>query len=133
MWTQNNLYVNGTGQYTGAHALAAYQSEFDQPDATYVPVELGGGPGTQDGHWNEVDDGAGFTGLVSSVSGSDMRYELMTGWLDTDEDYFISEMTLGSLRDIGYNIATTTAVPEISTSVFCVSAFSLFLFRRRRL
>ncbi len=34
------VYVNGSGQYTGAFGLAAFQQEFDQADATYVPIEL---------------------------------------------------------------------------------------------
>ncbi|MEE9403374.1 MAG: hypothetical protein V3V20_00645, partial [Algisphaera sp.] len=36
------LYVDGTGQYTGANAVAAYNDEFGQVSA-FVPVELGGG------------------------------------------------------------------------------------------
>lgn len=103
LWTNNGVYVNGSGAFTGAAALAAYQIEFNQPGATFVPVELGGGGGTADGHWNEVDGGAGPTGIVSGAG--DMRNELMTGWLNTP--YFISQTTLGSFYDIGYTVIPT--------------------------
>lgn len=106
-WASNNVYTNGTGQYTGAAALAAYQSEFNQPGAAFIPVELGGGGGTANGHWNEVDSGAGLTGITSNLSGLDLRNELMTGWLNTP--YFVSEMTVQSYFDIGYVVVP---VPE---------------------
>jgi hypothetical protein len=129
LWTYNNLYIDGTGRYTGANGLAAYRTEFNQPGATFVPVELGGGGGTANGHWNEVDGGAGLTGLVSSVSGRDMTYELMTGWLNTDQPYFISNLTRGSLRDLGYDVAL---VPEISSSLLASLFIASLMFRRSR-
>jgi hypothetical protein len=132
LWTQNGLYVNGTGQYTGANGLAAYRTEFNQPNATFVPVELGGGAGTANAHWNEVDGGAAATGLVSSVSGSDMAFELMTGWLNTGSPYYISDMTRASLRDLGYDVATLNAVPEISTALFSSLTLGFCLIRRKR-
>jgi len=69
LWELNEVYNDGNpdtssgrtlqggipGQYVGAHALAAYQAEFD-PGATFIPVELDGGDGTAHGHWNEVTD-----------------------------------------------------------------------------
>ena len=131
LWTYNNLYVTGSGQYTGAAGLAAYRVEFQQPDATYMPVELGGGEGTADGHWNEVNGGAGLTGLVSGISGSDMAYELMTGWLNTDQPYFISNVSRGSLRDLGYDVALLT-VPESSPLLLAGTALCLWMFRSRR-
>ena len=42
MWTVS-------GEYTGAAGISAYKSEFDQPSATFVPVELEGGGGN--GKW----------------------------------------------------------------------------------
>ena len=55
LWTFNNdvngtnydLYTTGSGAYTGPNALARWQAEFNQPLATSVPVELGGGGGTE--------------------------------------------------------------------------------------
>ena len=101
LWTYNSLYVNGSGQYTGAKALAAYKTEFNQPGATFVPVELGGSSGTANGHWNEVDNGSGLTGITQIGTGKDMRNELMTGWLNTPT--FISKTTLAAFADLGFD------------------------------
>lgn len=116
LWGYNGLYVDGSGQYTGANALAAYQLEYD-PAATFVPVELGGGSGTANGHWNEVDGGSGSTGLVGLLSGEasfglDMKNELMTGWLNTPT--YVSCTTRGGLVDLGYQ--TQACVANVSTS-----------------
>ena len=108
LWTNNNVYVDNTGQYTGANALARYKTEFNQPAAVFVPIELGGGAGTANGHWNEVDNGAALTGIVDS-QGRDFRFELMTGWLNSP--IFTSLTTLASFQDIGYNV-NLSAVPE---------------------
>jgi hypothetical protein len=101
LWELNSVYVNGTGQYKGAAGLAAYQAEFD-PFASFVPVELGGGPITANGHWNEVDYGIGLTGITDSL-GRDMRDELMTGWFTPS--YFVSKTTLQQFVDLGYDVA----------------------------
>ncbi len=116
IWTNLGVYVNGSGQYTGAAALAAYQSEFvGQQNATFVPVELGGGPGTADGHWNEVDGGAGPTGIVDT-QGRDMEFELMTGWLNSPT--FISQTTAYQFQDLGYvvNAGAALNLPQLSYS-----------------
>ncbi|MCC6536349.1 MAG: PEP-CTERM sorting domain-containing protein [Bryobacterales bacterium] len=130
LWTYNGVYTDGTGQYTGAHGLAAYRSEFNQPGAAFVPVELGGGPGTAGGHWNEVDGGAGATGIVSAQG--DMRSELMTGWLNSSP--YISNLTVQSFRDIGYlPFNSLTPVPEPGTWVLMGAGVTLIgAFRRRR-
>ena len=106
VWDVNNVYVDGSGHYTGAAALAAYQHEFvGQQNATYVPVELAGGPGTADGHWNEVTGGAGPTGIVTYYSGQDMEYELMTGWLNLPaSQLFVSQTTIHQFEDLGYTV-----------------------------
>jgi hypothetical protein len=52
--------VDGTGQYTSANTLAAYQAECDAT-ATFVPVELDGGPGTR-----ETD--TGMNGISHAVA-----------------------------------------------------------------
>ena len=105
LWEANQVYTDGTGQYTGSFGLEAYRAEFGQPAAAFVPVELEGGAGTADGHWDEVDDGFGVTGITDS-QGRDMRYELMTGWLNGPT--FLSNTTIQSFRDLGYTVA---AVP----------------------
>lgn len=114
VWEANNVYDQDQneggvrGQYTGAYALAAYRTEFNKPGATYIPVELGGGAGTADAHWNESDGGGSPTGIKDS-QGRDMQYELMTGWLNPNS--FISNTTLQSFRDLGYAVATRSIVP----------------------
>lgn len=101
LWDNNGFYTNGTGQYTGTNALASYRAEFD-PTATYVPVELGGGSGTANGHWDEVNGGAALTG-VTDLRGRDRRDELMTGWLSSSP--FTSTTTLSSLVDLGFDVS----------------------------
>lgn len=147
LWTYNtnlngttyNLYTSGSGQYMGTNALAQWQSEFGRPADTFVPVELGGGPGTANGHWNEVDGGAGLTGIVSLDTGMDLAYELMTGW--ASPQFYISRTTLGALDDLGYEVDYSKAglvdhvvvvpIPEPSLAVLplCIAVFVL---RRRR-
>jgi len=125
------LYVDGSGQYTGATGLAAYQQEFvGQESATFVPVELGGGAGTANGHWNEGDGGFA-TGITRVSDGQDMSLMLMSGWLNPSS--YISDTTLGSFEDLGYNTTLVLAsVPEPS-SVSLLAAGILGLgFRRCR-
>lgn len=145
LWTGNNnvngtiyqLYNQGSGQYTGPNALAQWRREFNLPSATYVPVELGGGPGTADGHWNENDGGVGLTGIVSADNGMDFTNELMTGWASST--FFISRTTLGALDDLGYIVDYskagvvdhTVTVPELSSALLCLGAMPLLFSRRR--
>jgi hypothetical protein len=146
LWDLNNnvngtnypLYTAGSGQYTGPNALANYKIEFNQPIATAVPVELSGGPGTAEGHWNEVDFGAGNTGLVSNLTGLDFSREIFTGWASST--FFMSTVTLGALDDLGYQIDYTKAglliqppIPEPSTAaMLLLGAFAAARRRRRR-
>lgn len=117
LWTDNGVYnTNNLGEFLGTTATSFWQSEFGQ---TGTPdVELDGGSGTAGGHWNENNRGAGFTNIRDPL-GRDMRYELMTGWLNNDSQGspFISNMTLGSFVDIGYQ-ANFQAVPEPSSLLF---------------
>jgi len=108
------VYVNGSGEYTGAWGLAAYQQEFD-PLATFIPVELDGGPGTANAHWDE-----GWAGGPG---------EIMTGFLNAPT--FISNTTIASFADIGYTTVVThaTAIPVPATLLLFGSAF-LIMFRR---
>jgi len=95
LWELNGLSTPGSGQYTGQNALDIYRLEFD-PLATFIPVELDGGEGTVDGHWDE-----GWAGTAN---------ELMTGFLNVPA--FISATTVASFRDLGYTtIDLVAAVP----------------------
>jgi hypothetical protein len=107
LWTQNGVYVDGSGQYTGANAINAFRFEYNQPGAMFVPVELDGGPGTANGHWDERSD------LVDR-QGRPLTRELMTGFLNSPT--YISQMTVQSFRDIGYTTVPFVIVPEPGTA-----------------
>ncbi len=109
LWVENGVYVNGSGAYSGINALNEYRAEFGQFSAGFIPIELGGGPGTADGHWDEVDGGMTDTGITDGA-GRDLAFELMTGWVNTPGTY-TSRTTLASFQDIGY-VVNLSAVPE---------------------
>ena len=120
LWNLNSVYVNGTGQYTGANGVAAYQNEYDAGSA-FVPVELDGLPGTADGHWDEL--------LVTDGMGRTLSSELMTGFLNSPT--YISETTLEQFVDLGFVRAVAAApipVPATAGLLMC----GLLLLRRRR-
>ena len=130
LWEFNGLYVNNSGQYTGANALAQYQVEFD-PDATFVPVELDGGPGTANGHWDE--------GNITVIDPNNVNFgrtrseALMTGFLDPRGTY-ISNTTGGTLQDLGYEIdfAAIQGVPEPGSATVVILLGLVGFSRRRR-
>lgn len=110
----NPIYVNNSGQYKGAFGLAAYKAEFNQPLATFVPVELNGGSGTANGHWNDSTN-------VFDSQGRPLIRELMTGFLDdgpSNIPVYVSNFTVQSFRDIGYTVRSVTVVPEAGTLAF---------------
>jgi hypothetical protein len=121
LWEENGVYVNGTGQYTGAFGVAAFQAEFNQA-TPYVPVELAGNPGTIDQHWNQLMRSSAqegnpsdpyslspLTGITDDL-GRDFGMELLSGALDADYGQpFLSYTTVQSLRDLGYSV-----IPEPS-------------------
>lgn len=116
LWTYNNLYVNGSGRYTGQHALNAYRAEFD-PTATFVPAELDGGPGTADGHWDE-----------SWLGGSS---DIMTGYLEGVTT--LSNTTLSSFRDLGYAVALNQLpTPTPVSAGFAGLGIALLMLRRKK-
>ena len=94
LWINNGLYVNNSGRYTGSLGLQAYQTEFD-PDATFIPVELNGGLGTANSHWDELAS-------VQDPEGRPLTQELMTGFLGSDP--YLSQTTIQSLRDLGFEV-----------------------------
>lgn len=118
LWTSNGLYVNNTFQYTGQHALAAFRAEFNQPLATYVPVENAGGSGTANAHWDQRMRSSSLEGNPSdpwSLSpkigivdpyGRDLGLDLLTGAVDPDYgEPFLSRTTVEAMRDLGYRVA----------------------------
>lgn len=117
LWELNDLTVNGSGHYTGSAALSWYQSECDA-SATYVPVELDGGGGTRNKHWDET-----------WACG---KKELMTGWLHTPTT--LSMATIASFEDLGYITALSniSAVPVPPTALLSISGILAFSGLRRR-
>jgi hypothetical protein len=121
LWQLNGLYDAGSGQYTGAYANEAYRQEFDAA-ALFVPVELDGGPGTADGHWDET-----WAGPTSDI---------MTGYIEGAVT--ISNTTLAAFRDLGYttmSVENSSDPAPTNVSVPFIGALSLFgiaLFRRRQ-
>jgi len=74
--------------FTGADAIAAFDAIGGSSYVgAKVPVEDGGGSGTQDGHWRE----------------SVFDTELMTGWIDAGAN-LVSLVTVESLDDMGYTV-----------------------------
>ena len=95
-----DIYTDGSGQYTGAYALSIYEDTFNTNDG-YIPIELDGGSGTADAHWDEGwEAGSG---------------EIMTGYLASTT--FISDITLASFADIGY-------IVELSDGTILGASFS---------
>lgn len=139
LWSSNGVSTGGTGQYTGAYGVRAYQLEFD-PLASFVPVEQAGGPGTPDNHWNQLmrsstqegnpNDPWNLSPLtgITDAQGRDFALELMTGALDPDfGEPFLSMTTIQSLRDLGF-----TVVPEPSGLALLFTSLTLLINSRRR-
>ncbi|MGF1451765.1 MAG: hypothetical protein ACFB21_06795 [Opitutales bacterium] len=131
------------GQYVGQAALAAFQTEFGQPEATFVPVELDGGPGTAHGHWNQAtdlfrnenapvaDSHPGDTGIPLTIvagdnAGEALGDELMSGILSTDEP-IVTETTIAQWHDIGYEIVTP--IPEPAAALLMAFGTGLLYLR----
>lgn len=142
---RQEVYTDGTGEYTGAFGLAEYNRLFGL-DEDFIPVELDGGPGTADGHWNEaidnpfVEDVPGLDSqpgddLIAPVVvdpnspffGLSLNDELLTGVISGEA--FLSTFTQQSLRDIGF---TVIPVPEPYGLALLGLGGGLLTLRRRR-
>lgn len=77
--------------FTGPAATDVYEEWTGTPEVG-VPVEDGGGPGTQCGHWDE----------------SEFGNELMTGYLNQGHNP-LSELTVMSLQDLGLTVDPAAA------------------------
>lgn len=73
-------------RYLGTNGQAAYAALGASDATTGVPVENTGGSGTKGSHWREAT----------------FRNELMTGW--ADGNMALSRVTIGALRDFGYDV-----------------------------
>lgn len=93
LWSRNSLVDGGGGDdphFSGAHAIDAYRALGGTGNG--VPVENTGSSGTRDSHWRE------------SVFGN----ELMTGYIGGTPNP-LSELTIASLKDLGYGAQTSAA------------------------
>lgn len=133
--------VAGSGTFTGEAGLAAFNAEFDpEGDATVVPIELEGGPGTADAHFDET------TAFTSNITGLGLNQEILTGFLGPAPN-FLSTLSVASLEDIGFTvdptfqsatiaelaaIVTTSAVPEPTGAVLLIAGFAPLMAKRRR-
>ena len=105
-------------RYTGELGTAAYKSEYDQPLAEGMPVELEGGGGTANGHLDEcctvgarggdATDCSGVGTLPLDSHGRDCRTAVMTGFIATSGGLsgtsvmYLSVPIIYSFCDIGY-------------------------------
>ena len=116
LWVANGAYEDGTGEYRGEFGLAAYREEFDA-DAEFIPVELAGSAGSANAHWDQLfrsspqegnpDDPLSLSPLIGIVDhrGRDLAQDLMSPAIDPDfGEPFLSNMTVQSMRDIGYRV-----------------------------
>lgn len=118
-WLSNGVYIQNSFHYTGQYGVAAFQSEFNQPNATFVPVENAGGSGTPNAHWDQLMRSSVQEGNpndpyslnprigITDQYGRDLGLELMSGAIDPDQgEPFISRTTVESLRDLGYEVTS---------------------------
>ena len=97
--------IDQNGNYTGKYALEAY-SEYIGSSQTYIPVEQDFGPGSAKSHWNYEE----------------FDWEIMSYAQNPDKVGTLSEITIESLKDIGYDIidygdSNAQIVNYISTAI----------------
>jgi hypothetical protein len=97
VWQFDGL-LHGSGsadpRFVGTAAAGAFVDWNGGGAADSVPVEDRGGEGTRDSHWRERSFGT----------------ELMTGWI-SGATQPLSRTTIGSLRDLGYDVEPLQADP----------------------
>ena len=165
----NGVLEDETGQFTGEQGRATFQQEFD-PTATFIPIELDGGPGTRNGHINEtigfgpledliINPNAGEPGEPDFIAdpngendpgdlvaapltvllpgdnfGRSLNDDLLTGRLNFNGDAFLSDTTVATFQDIGFQVvlpSQLSTIPEPS-SLLLLGLVSLSATRRRR-
>lgn len=95
LWRALDLVVgSGSGDpgFRGTEAVVRYEA---LGGLGSVPLENLGGPGTAEAHWREVD----------------FDREVMTGFIDAGVKMPLSEVTIGSMQDLGYAVDFGAADP----------------------
>ena len=87
--------------YIGPQATAEYNA-ISSGNATSVPAENGGGPGTHNAHWRK----SAFTN------------ELMTGYVGPGRNLPLSRVTIASLADLGYQVNMGAAAIRFASPRF---------------
>ena len=103
LWDQKGL-LDGAGSpnptFTGAAAMEEY-GRLKGSGPAPVPVENEGSPGTIDSHWRELL----------------FRHELMSGYISSPGNP-LSRVTVGSLKDLGYEVDLDAADPYSFANLF---------------
>lgn len=97
LWAEKGLIRDsGTANpvFVGPNAMAEFGALLGTGEATPVPIENEGGPGTREGHWRE------------RVFGN----ELMTGFINRGSNP-LSRLTAASIEDLGYVVNRNAAQP----------------------
>jgi hypothetical protein len=94
LWEFNGLYIEGTGEYaSGTYADDEWKTIGCSGP---LPVELHGGDGTADGHWDE----------------DCLGNEILTGYSEDPNDSMpLSRITIATFQDLGYNVDYSQADP----------------------
>lgn len=128
LWNFNTLITGsvagGDIAYTGAQGCAKWREVTGCVTPNCPPVEMDGGSGTAGGHWDE-GDGTSFTDSMNPLGPDTMNplgldHELMTGMVDNGNAP-ISEITVGSLEDMGYTVDYGAADPYTPPAAFSCS------------
>ena len=101
LWEDKELTNASATTYTGQFALDQYKTLFGQPaSTTSIPLQTGSGEGSDGSHW-----AASFSVL------EDGRSEVMSSSLNNDSDTRLSTLTVGAIRDLGYEVNYRAADP----------------------
>lgn len=110
----DNSLAPERGEYIGSEGLAAYQAEFDST-ATFVPLQnetLPGGIQVFNGH---LDEDNTLLDAFGRAAEDDLMTPVVANTPNANDPFsnYLSNTSLGILRDLGYDtVATTFVVPE---------------------
>lgn len=97
-----NVYSTGGGEYTGAFGVAAYTAEFGLSES-HIPVELDGGTGTANSHWDEDAYAGGSSDIMTGYIGTPFSTPNSVQGFDLAATT-VPGTTIASFADLGYFI-----------------------------